>query len=50
MEFNIIVKVFKYRELHERHHFILIVMEVHNTFGCDMNRFIRECACPFHDR
>jgi len=27
-----------------------MAMEVHNALGCDMDHFIRECACLFHDR
>ncbi len=45
-----IVKSCKYRRLHERHHFIPMAMEVHDAPGCDMDRFIRECACFFHHR
>ncbi len=44
-KFNTIVKVRKYRGLHERHHFISMGMKVHGT-----HCFIRECACLFHDR
>jgi hypothetical protein len=47
---NTIVKFRKYRRFHERHHFILITMEVHDTCEHDMNRFIKKCAHPFHDR
>jgi hypothetical protein len=25
-------------------------MEVHDTLGCDMDHFIRECAYLFHDK
>jgi hypothetical protein len=28
----------------------LMAMEVHNAPGCDMDCFIRECVCLFHDR
>jgi hypothetical protein len=45
-----IIKIYKYKVLHEGHHFILMTMEMHDTFGCDMNHFIRECARLFHDR
>jgi hypothetical protein len=45
-----IAKIYKYKGLHERHHFIPIAMEVHNTPRCDMDRFIKECARLFHDR
>jgi hypothetical protein len=47
---NTIVKICKYRGLHERHHFIPMAMEIHNAFGLDMNCFIKECARFFHDR
>jgi hypothetical protein len=50
MELSAIVKIHKYKGLHEGHHFILMAMEVHITFGRDMDRFIKECACFFHDR
>ncbi len=50
MEFNAIAKIHKYRGLHEWDHFILMALEVHNTFKHDMNRFIKECAHLFHDR
>jgi len=32
------------------HYFIPMAMEVHNAPGCDMDRFIRECAHLFCDR
>jgi hypothetical protein len=50
MELNIITKIHKYRGFYERHHFILMVMEVHDTLERDMDCFIRDCACFFHDR
>jgi hypothetical protein len=50
VKLNTIAKFCKYRRLHERHHFILMTMEVHGTPGRDMDHFIRECACLFHDR
>ncbi len=50
VELSVIVKIHKYRRLHEGHHFILITMEVHNTFEHDMDHFIKECAYVFHDR
>jgi hypothetical protein len=50
VELSAIVKIHKYRWFHEGHHFIPMVMEVHGTFGHDMDHFIRECACLFHDR
>jgi len=48
VKFNAIVKINKYKELHERHHFILMAMEVHGAFKCDMDRFIKDCALFFH--
>ncbi len=47
---NTIMKVRKYRGLHEGHHFISMGMEVHGALERDMDHFIRECACLFHDR
>jgi hypothetical protein len=49
-EFSAIVKNRKYKRFHERHHFILMAMEVHNAFRNDMDHFMRECACLFHNR
>jgi hypothetical protein len=45
-----IVKIHKYKRLHEGHHFILMAMEVHGAPGWDMDCFIRECAHLFQDR
>jgi hypothetical protein len=50
MKLSPITKIRKYRRLHERHHFIPMAMEVHNAPGCDIDCFIKECACLFHDR
>jgi hypothetical protein len=50
VELSAITKIRKYRRLHEGHHFILIAMEVHDTPMCDMDHFIKECACLFHDK
>jgi hypothetical protein len=47
---NAITKIRKYRKHYEEHHFILMAMEVHGTFGHDMDHFIRECAHLFHNR
>jgi len=47
---NAIVKIHNYRRFHEGHHFISIPMEVYNIFKRDMDHFIKECACFFHDR
>jgi hypothetical protein len=45
-----IVKIYKYKRFHEGHHFIPMAMEVHGAPKCDMDRFIRERACLFHNR
>jgi hypothetical protein len=50
MEFNSIAKTGKYKRLHEGHHFIMMVMEVHDTPKRDMDHFIKECVFLFHDR
>jgi hypothetical protein len=50
MKFSTIPNIRKYRGLHERHYFIPMAMEVHGAPGHDMDRFIKECACFFHDR
>jgi len=50
VELSAIIKIHKYKGLHEGHHFILMAMEMHNTHGWDMDHFIKECACFFHDR
>ncbi len=50
VKFNTIVKICKYRGLHEGHHFIPMAMEVHGAPGRDMDCFIKECAHLFHDR
>ncbi len=49
-KFNGIIKIHKYRGLHEGQHFILMTMEVHGAHRHDMDCFIRECAHLFHDR
>jgi hypothetical protein len=38
------------KRFHEGYHFISMVMEVHNALECDMDHFIKECVCFFHDR
>jgi len=43
-KFNTIAKIRKYKKFHEEHHFIPMVMEVHNALGRDVDHFIRECA------
>jgi hypothetical protein len=45
-----IAKIGKYRKLCEGHHFITMALEVHNATGHDMDCFIKECACLFHDK
>jgi hypothetical protein len=45
MELIAIAKIHKYKRLHDGCHFISMVMEVHDTHGCDMDHFIKECAC-----
>jgi hypothetical protein len=50
VKFNIIVKIRKYKGLQERHHFILMAMELHGAPGRDMDPFIKECVCLFHGR
>jgi hypothetical protein len=50
VKLNVIVKIHKYRGLHEGHHFIPMTMEVHGTPMHDMDRFIKECVCLFHDK
>ncbi len=47
---NTIAKIHKYKRLHERHHFILMAMEVHGSPGRDMDHFIKECVGLFHNR
>jgi hypothetical protein len=49
-KFNAIAKICKYRGFHEGHHFISMGMNMHGALGCDMDCFIRECACLFHDK
>jgi hypothetical protein len=49
-ELSAIAKIYKYRRLHEGHHFIPMAMEVHGAFGRDMDRFIKECAHLFLNR
>jgi hypothetical protein len=50
VKLNTIAKIHKYIRFHEGHHFILMTMEVHGAPGHDMDHFIKECACLFHDR
>jgi hypothetical protein len=50
VKLSTITKIHKYKRLHKGHHLILMVMEVRGALGHDLDRFIRECACLFHDR
>ncbi len=45
-----IVKICKYKRLHEGHHFIPMALEVHNAPRRDMGRFIKKFVYLFHDR
>jgi hypothetical protein len=49
-KFNTILKILKYIGFHEGCHFILMAMEVHDALRCDMDYFIKECGCLFHDK
>jgi hypothetical protein len=49
VELSAITKIRTYRRLREGHHFILMAMEVHDALGRDMDHFIKECACLFHN-
>jgi hypothetical protein len=50
VDLSAIVKIRKYRGLHEGHHFIIMAMEVHGTPWHNMDHFIKECARLFHSR
>jgi len=50
MKFSTIVNIRKYRGFHARHYFIPMAMEVLGAPRHDMDCFIKECACLFHDR
>jgi hypothetical protein len=50
MELSTIAKIHKYKRIHERHHFILIAMEVHNAPKRDIYCFIKKYARLFHNR
>jgi hypothetical protein len=43
-------KIRKYRRLQEGHHFIMMAMKVHIAFRRDVDCFIKEFVCLFHDR
>ncbi len=50
MKLNAVIKIHKYRRLHEGHHFVPMAMEVHDTLERVMDCFIREYARLFHNR
>ncbi len=50
IKFNATIKIRKYRGFYEGHYFISMAMEVHGAHRRDMDRFIKECVCLFHDR
>jgi hypothetical protein len=50
VKFSATAKICKHRRIHERHHFISMGMKVHGAHGCDMDCFIRECACLFRTK
>jgi hypothetical protein len=50
MELKAIIKICKYKGLHEGYHFIPMAMEVNGAPGHDMDCFIMECASLFHNR
>ncbi len=50
VKLSVIVKIHKYKKLYERHHFIPMAMEVHDTPRHDIDHCIKKCACLFHDR
>lgn len=50
VELNAIAKICKYKRFHEGYYFILMAMEVHDTFEHDIGPFIRECVFFFHHR
>jgi hypothetical protein len=43
-------KIYKYRKIHEEHHFIPMAMEMHNAPRRDMDCFIKESIRLFHGR
>jgi hypothetical protein len=45
-----IVNIYKYKWLHERHHFTSMVMEVCGAFRHNMDCFIKKCARLLHNR
>jgi hypothetical protein len=47
---NTIIKICKYKGIHDGHHFIPMAMEEHGTLERDMVHFIKECAHLLLDR
>jgi hypothetical protein len=45
LRFNATVKIRKYKEFHEGHHFIPMAMEVHGTPGCNILHSIFQAMC-----
>ncbi len=41
VQFNTIVKIHKHNKVHEKYHFISMIVEVRSVFGHDMDQFIR---------
>ncbi len=50
IKLSTIIKIHKYKRLHEGHHFISMAMEMHSAPGRDMDCFIKECACLFQNK
>jgi hypothetical protein len=50
VKLNTIRKIHKYRGFHERHHFILMALEMHEVPERDMDHFIKECVDLFHNK
>jgi hypothetical protein len=44
---SVAAKISKYRGFCDKHHFTLMVVEVHNIFECDMDCFIRSVLVFF---
>jgi hypothetical protein len=45
IKLSAIVKICKYKWLHEGHHFFPMAIGVHGAPMCDMDHFIKECVC-----
>jgi hypothetical protein len=50
VQLSAIVKIHKYKEIHEGHHFISMAMEVHDAPKRDMDHFVGECVHLFHNK